>query len=39
MIFSLSAFDIVESRGKEMWLVSYTTCIDIIALVSLTPES
>ena len=25
-----SAFDIVESQSKEMWLVSYVTCIDQI---------
>ena len=31
-----SAFNIVESWSKEMWLVSYVTCIDIIAQVSLT---
>ena len=32
--FSLSA--IVESQSKEMWSVSYVTCIDIVAEVSLT---
>ena len=31
-----SAFNIVESWSKEMWLVSYVTFIDIIAQVSLT---
>ena len=31
-----SAFDIVESQSKEMWLVLYVTCVDIIAQVSLT---
>ena len=31
-----SAFDIVELRSKEMWLVSYVTCIDLIAQVFLT---
>ena len=31
-----SAFDIVEPQGKEMRLVSYITCIDLIAQVSLT---
>ena len=31
-----SAFDIVELRSKEMWLVSYVTCIDLMAQVSLT---
>ena len=30
-----SALDIVESRGKEMWLVSYVNCDDIIAQVFL----
>ena len=29
-----SAFDIVESRSKEMWSVSHVTCIDLIAEVS-----
>ena len=33
----LSAFDIVESQSKEMWSISYVTCVDIIAQVSLTP--
>ena len=28
---TFSALDIVESRGKEMWLVSYVNCDDIIA--------
>ena len=23
--------DIIESQSKEMWLVSYVTCVDIIA--------
>ena len=31
-----SAFDMVELLSKEMWLVSYVTCIDLIAQVSLT---
>ena len=31
-----NAFYIVESRSKELWSVSYVTCIDIIALVSFT---
>ena len=31
-----SAFDIVESWNKKMWLVSYVTFIDLIAQVSLT---
>ena len=26
----------VESESKEMWSVSYVTCIDLIAQVSLT---
>ena len=30
-----SALDVVESRGKEMWLVSYVNCDDIIAQVFL----
>ena len=30
----ISAFDIAESRSKEMWLVSYLTCVDIIAQAS-----
>ena len=30
-----SAFDIFESRSKEMWWVLYVTCTDIIAQVSL----
>ena len=30
-----SALDIVESRGKEMLLVSYVNCDDIIAQVFL----
>ena len=34
-----SAFDIVESWSKEMWLVSYVTCIDHIAQVSLSRSS
>ena len=29
------ARDIVESQRKEMWSVSYVTCVDIIAQVSL----
>ena len=31
-----SALEIVESRSKEMWSVSYVTCVDIIVQVSLT---
>ena len=31
-----SAFDIGESRSKEMWSVPHVTCIDIIAHVPLT---
>ena len=34
-----SAFDIVESWRKEMWSVSYVTCIDHIAQVSLSRSS
>ena len=30
------ALDIVESQRKEIWLVSYVACVDIIAQVSLT---
>ena len=29
-----SALDIVESWSKEMLLISYVTCVDIIAQVS-----
>ena len=32
-----SALDIVESWSKEMLPISYVTCVDIIAQVSLTP--
>ena len=32
----ISVFDIVDSRSKEMWSVSYVTCNDLIAKVSLT---
>ena len=32
----VSAFDIVESWSKEMWSISYVTCIDIVAQVLLT---
>ena len=31
-----SALEIVESRSKEMWSVSYVFCVDIIIQVSLT---
>ena len=30
------ALDILESLNKEMWLVSYTPCVEIITQVSLT---
>ena len=30
------ALDIVKSLSKEMWSVSYVTCVDMIAQVSLT---
>ena len=33
------AIDIAESRNRGMWSISYVTCIDIIAQVSLTPLS
>ena len=33
----ISALDIVESQNKKMWSVTYVTCVDIIAQVSLTP--
>ena len=33
---TFSAFDVVESWSKEMWLVSYVHCIDKIAQVPLT---
>ena len=36
---NFSAFDIVESWSNEMWLVSYVTCIDHIAQVSLSRSS
>ena len=32
-----STLDIVESRSKEMWSISYALFVDIIAPVSLTP--
>ena len=31
-----SALDIVESQSKEMWLVSYVTCIEIMREVPVT---
>ena len=31
-----SAFDIVESQNKKMWLILYLTCVDMIAQFSLT---
>ena len=31
----IGALDIVESQTKRMWCVSYVTCVDIIAQVSL----
>ena len=34
-----SALGIAESQSKEMWLISYATCVDIIAQVFLTPRS
>ena len=34
---TFGALDIIESQSKKIWLVSYVTCVDIIAQVSLTP--
>ena len=34
-----SALDIVESCSKEMWSISYVTCVEKMAQVSLTPWS
>ena len=30
------ALDIIETQSKELWSVSYVTCVGIIAQVSLT---
>ena len=36
---SISALGFVESWNKELWSISYVTCVEIIAEVSLTPLS